>query len=118
MRSSYHAVVPYATKDGSEIRELMHPMVHGNRNQSFAEATVQPGLKTALHRHKITGEIYHITSGAGMMALGGEQFAVAAGETIFIAPGTPHRVESTGDAPLKILCACSPAYSHDDTELL
>lgn len=27
----YAAVPAYHTKDGSEIRELMHPAVHGNR---------------------------------------------------------------------------------------
>ena len=118
MRSSYHAVVPYATRDGSEIRELMHPSVHGNRNQSFAEATVLPGARTALHRHQLTEEIYHITGGEGMMTLGSERFAVAAGETICIAPGTPHCIENTGEIPLKILCSCAPAYSHDDTELI
>jgi mannose-6-phosphate isomerase-like protein (cupin superfamily) len=53
-----------------------------------------------------------------MMTLGGERFAVAAGDTVLIPPGTPHRVEALGHEPLRILCACSPAYSHDDTELL
>ena len=111
-------VPAFITKDGSEIRELMHPSVQGNRNQSLAEATVRPGMKTALHRHQLTEEIYHITSGAGMMTLGGERFSVAAGDTVCIAPGTPHCIANTGEAPLKILCACSPAYSHADTELL
>jgi mannose-6-phosphate isomerase-like protein (cupin superfamily) len=111
-------VPAFITKDGSEIRELMHPSVQGNRNQSFAEATVRPGMQTALHRHRLTEEIYHITRGKGMMTLGGERFAVAAGDTICIAPGTPHCIENTGEEPLKILCACSPAYSHDDTELV
>ena len=41
------------TKDGSEIRELMHPAVHGNRKQSLAEATVAAGTaRRALHRHR------------------------------------------------------------------
>jgi mannose-6-phosphate isomerase-like protein (cupin superfamily) len=118
MHTTYDSIPPYVTKDGSEIRELMHPSVQGNRNQSLAEATVRPGMKTALHRHQLTEEIYHITSGAGMMTLGGERFSVAAGDTVCIAPGTPHCIANTGDAPLKILCACSPAYSHADTELL
>ena len=118
MRSAYRSIQPYVTRDGSEIRELMHPSVHGNRNQSFAEATVLPGTGTALHLHKITEEIYHIKHGAGTMTLGNERFAVAAGDTICIAPGTPHCIKNSGDVPLKILCACSPAYSHDDTELL
>lgn len=118
MRTAYRSIQAYVTKDGSEIRELMHPAVNGNRNQSFAEATVQPGAKTRLHRHALTEEIYHITGGAGMMTLGDERFAVAVGDTICIAPGTPHCIANTADATLTILCACSPAYSHDDTELL
>ena len=50
-RQTYAAVTPYITKDGSVIRELMHPAVHGNQLQSLAEATVQPGQRTQLHRH-------------------------------------------------------------------
>jgi mannose-6-phosphate isomerase-like protein (cupin superfamily) len=118
MHTRYGAIEPYVTKDGSQIRELMHPSVHGNIMQSFAEATVHPGMRTALHRHKLTEEIYHVTHGAGMMTLGDESYAVAAGDTICIAPGMPHCVANTGDARLKILCACSPAYAHGDTELL
>lgn len=118
MRSAYRSITSYQTKDGSEIRELMHPAVHGNRNQSFAEATVRPGMRTAMHRHNVTEEIYHITQGQGVMTLGDEQFAVIVGDTVCIPPGTPHCIANTGDAPLRILCACSPAYSHQDTELL
>ena len=118
MKTSYDQIRSYTTKDRSEIRELMHPAVHGNRNQSFAEAIVAPGCTTRLHRHAQTEEIYHITAGGGSMRLGDEVFAVRTGDTICIAPGTPHCIENTGSAPLKILCACSPPYAHDDTELL
>lgn len=117
-RSQHAEVEPYRTKDGSEIRELMHPEVHGNRAQSLAEATVAPGGTTALHRHRETEEIYHFTAGEGVMTLGAERFAVRAGDTVCIAPGTPHCVENTGAVALKILCACAPAYAHADTELL
>lgn len=118
MRSSYADVTPYVTKDGSEIRELMHPARHGNRAQSLAEATVQPGLRTALHRHGATEEIYHITQGRGRMTLGADVFEVKRGDTVCIGPGTPHCIENIGDEALRILCACAPAYAHDDTELL
>jgi mannose-6-phosphate isomerase-like protein (cupin superfamily) len=118
VKTSYHDIGRYVTKDGSEIRELMHPAVHGNRNQSFAEAVVAPGCITRLHRHRITEEIYHLTAGEGSMRLGDAVFTVKAGDTICIAPGTPHNIENTGAEPLKILCACSPPYSHEDTELV
>jgi mannose-6-phosphate isomerase-like protein (cupin superfamily) len=117
-QSVYADVAPYVTKDGSEIRELMHPDVHGNAAQSLAEATVAAGAATSLHRHHVTEEIYHFTQGDGWMTCGSECFAVRAGDTVCIPPGTPHRVENTGSVAMKILCACSPAYSHDDTELL
>ena len=97
MHTKYTAVEPYVTKDGSEIRELMHPSVHGNRNQSFAEATVPPRSRTALHLHKLSEEIYHITQGAGIMTLGADHFPVIVGDTVSIAPGTPHCMISFTD---------------------
>ena len=121
MKIAYAAVEPYLTRDGSQIRELMHPArhaAHGNHAQSFAEAIVAPGAKTQLHKHHVTEEIYHITQGAGRMTLGARQFDVAVGDTICIAPGTAHCIECTGETALKIICACSPAYTHEDTELL
>ena len=84
MKTAYAAVKPYVTKDGSEIRELMHPVQQGNRMQSLAEATVAPGVTTVLHRHRVTEEIYHITAGRGWMTLGDERFEVAAGDTVCI----------------------------------
>jgi mannose-6-phosphate isomerase-like protein (cupin superfamily) len=118
MKTQYDDVTPYVTKDGSEIRELMHPLVHGNRNQSLAEAIVAPGCTTLLHRHAKTEELYYIVDGEGVMTLGAETLTVRAGDTVAIAPGTPHRIANTGAGALRILCACSPAYSHEDTELL
>lgn len=106
------------TKDGSEIRELMHPTRHPVRNQSLAEAIVEPGQATALHRHLRSEELYCITAGRGRMILGSNNFDVAVGDTVCIAPGTPHCIINTGDVPLHILCCCAPPYSNDDTELL
>jgi mannose-6-phosphate isomerase-like protein (cupin superfamily) len=118
VKTSYEDIQPFTTMDGSEIRELMHPSVHGNAAQSLAEAVVAPGTETALHRHGTSEEIYHITAGAGLMTLDDEVFAVAAGDTVLIPPGTPHSIRNTGGESLHILCACTPAYSNDDTELL
>jgi mannose-6-phosphate isomerase-like protein (cupin superfamily) len=118
MQTRYRDLAACVTKDGSIVRELMHPALHGNRAQSLAEATVPAGSRTLLHRHRVTEEIYHVTAGTGLMTLGAECFEVAAGDTVCIPPGTPHRIAATGDGPLRILCCSSPAYAHDDTELL
>lgn len=118
MKTQYNDIPAYITKDGSEIRELMHPAVHGNANQSLAEAIVPVGEKTQLHQHMTSEEIYHVTAGKGIMQLGEAHFTIQAGDTIAIAPGTPHAVENTGDRPLRILCCCAPPYSHEDTIIL
>ena len=67
-------VPSFRTKDGSLIRELIHPKKQGNRCQSLAEATVEPGQRTQLHKHHTTEELYFITSGEGRMTLATEQF--------------------------------------------
>lgn len=114
----YLGVQPYVTKDRSTIRELMCPSRHGNQAQSLAEAIVPAGQRTVLHRHLSSEEIYFIVRGDGMMTLGDRAFPVKAGDTICIPPGTPHAIQAGTRERLRILCACSPAYSHDDTELL
>lgn len=120
-KTRYADAEAYVTKDGSVIRELMHPAVHGDSHGckalSLAEARVLPGASTQGHKHLISEEHYHFIAGAGMMTLGDERFAVSAGDTVAIAPGTVHKVENTGAVDLVILCCCAPAYSHKDTEL-
>lgn len=118
MKTRYEDIPAYITKGGSEIRELMHPEPHGVRNQSLAEAIVPVGTRTLLHRHNRTEEIHYVTVGHGRMTLGKEVFEVSRGDTILIPPDTPHCIEAIGDEPLHILCCCSPAYSHEDTELI
>ncbi|NNG14720.1 MAG: cupin domain-containing protein [Gammaproteobacteria bacterium] len=114
-----HSKIPaYITKDGSQISELMHPSQHACQQQSLAEAVVPAGTTTHLHRHHESEELYHITAGSGMMRLGEEEFEVKTGDTVCIAPGTAHCIRNTSDGELVILCCCSPAYSHEDTELL
>ncbi len=117
-KTEYQQIQSYVTLDGSQIRELMHPRVNKNQAQSLAEAIVPPGAKTRLHRHLQTEELYHFTSGHGLMTLGDETFDVRGGDTVCIPPGTPHQLNNTGNIVLKLLCCCSPAYSDDDTELL
>ena len=117
-KTVYKNIKPYTTKDGSIIRELLHPDIHGNKNQSLAEAIIPVGAETILHKHMKSEEIYHVIEGSGFMTFGNEQFDVKEGDTLCIPSGKPHRIKNIGTIPLKILCCCSPPYSHNDTELL
>ena len=57
MKTEYEKIQPFTTKDGSLVRELMHPRVHGNSQQSLAEAIVPVGTETIIHRHLVSEEI-------------------------------------------------------------
>ena len=114
---SRREIAPFVTKDGSEIREYAHPSFTAARAQSLAEATVAAGARTEAHHHARSEEIYLFTAGSGRLRLGAEWRPVAAGDCVVIPPGTVHELENDGAAPLVLLCACAPAYSHDDTYL-
>ncbi len=117
-KTSYGDIAPYRTRDASTIRELMHPGLHACTCQSLAEAVIDVGATTLLHRHNTTEEIYHITAGEGLMHLGSDILSVCAGDTICISPGTAHKIRNTGTEDLRIICCCCPAYSHSDTDVL
>ena len=117
MKTAYAEIVAFITKDGSVIRELMHPSQHGSSSMSFAEAIIEAGGTTLLHLHQKAEEIYHVTQGTGTMRMGSAEFEIRCGDTITIPPGTLHNVTNIGGQPLKIHCVCHPAYSDGDTDL-
>jgi mannose-6-phosphate isomerase-like protein (cupin superfamily) len=109
---------PFETKDGSTVLELVQTSFSAARNQSLAEATVPPEGETIAHLHPRAEEIYSFVAGRGRMSLGEATFEVAAGDSVVIPPGTPHKLWNAGGDALVVLCASSPPYSHEDTELL
>ena len=113
--TSLAEVESFITLDGSQIREVAGPARGDAVNQSLAEATVGPGGETAEHYHHVTEEIYFFTHGRGRMRHGEQERDVEAGACVVIPPGTPHKLWNTGSEPLRLLCCCAPAYSHEDT---
>jgi mannose-6-phosphate isomerase-like protein (cupin superfamily) len=116
--SSYDELPPFTTLDGSQIREWAGPVSAPARNQSLAEATVPVGGATTAHYHRQTEELYLLTAGRGRLILDGEERVLAAGDCALIPPGARHKIYNVGQEPLRIVCACAPAYSDEDTELI
>jgi mannose-6-phosphate isomerase-like protein (cupin superfamily) len=112
-----HKVEPFTTLDGSEIREIAGRAVGTTLNQSLAEATIPPGGATVEHFHRETEEIYFFMRGHGRMRLASDEREIQPGDAVVIAPGIRHKVWATGEEPLRFLCCCAPAYSHEDTVL-
>ena len=108
----------FTTKDGSTIRELMAYRNSDCERMSLAEASLDVGCKTECHLHREVEEIYYFLSGRGRILVGDRYFEVESGVSILHRPGVRHQTWNTGDVPLVFLCACAPAYEHDDTDIL
>jgi mannose-6-phosphate isomerase-like protein (cupin superfamily) len=108
--TSVNSTESFVTKDGSFIRELHHTAV-----QSLAEATLEPDQATERHYHRESEEIYFVVKGSGDLEVDGEHGRIAVGDAVLIPPGAWHSLHNNGTSELRILCACSPPYSHDDT---
>jgi quercetin dioxygenase-like cupin family protein len=107
---------PFTTADGSTIRELLGLPNAPVRNQSLAEATLEPGQTTERHYHAEAEEIYYVVEGSGEMELDGDRRVLSPGDAVLIPPGAWHRI-TAGEARLRFLCCCAPAYRHEDTWL-
>ncbi len=115
---SYSQIDPFITLDGSEIREWAGRVSAPAQNQSLAEATIPVGGATTEHYHRLSEELYLVTSGQGRLIIEGEERVIGEGDCALIPPGSRHKVLNAGDAPLRIVCACAPPYSDQDTILL
>ena len=87
------------------------------QNQSLAEATIPVGGATTEHYHRVTEELYLVTAGEGRLVLDGEERLIGEGDCALIPPGARHKLFNVGVGPLRIVCACAPAYSDEDTTL-
>jgi mannose-6-phosphate isomerase-like protein (cupin superfamily) len=105
---------PFTTADGSTIRELLGLPTAPVRNQSLAEASLEPGQATERHYHAESEEIYFVVEGSGEMELDGERRRVGVGDAVLIPPGARHQIRADADG-LRFLCCCAPAYRHEDT---
>jgi len=113
----YSQIEPFTTLDGSQIREWAGRVSLPARNQSLAEATIPVGGATTEHYHRSTEELYLVSAGSGRLVIDGEGREIAEGDCALIAPGARHKLFNTGRVPLRVICACAPAYSDADTVL-
>jgi mannose-6-phosphate isomerase-like protein (cupin superfamily) len=112
---SYRELEPFVSLDGSEIREWAGRVSAPAQNQSLAEAILPLGGATTEHYHRTSEELYLVTAGEGRLIIDGEERVVGEGDCALIPPGAPHKLFNTGEVPLRVLCACSPAYAEEDT---
>jgi len=107
-----------ATRHGSVIRPLVDRTTSDVTQCSLAEELLPPGHAVTPHYHATTEEIYYILEGTGLMGVGPETSQVGPGDAIFIPRGSIHTLRNTGDAPMRIVLVCGPAFSRDDERFI
>ncbi len=107
---------PYVTKDGSRIRELVHPLFTPGLGMSLAEAEVAAGGRTEPHFHTAFDEIYYCLEGAGVLCVNGRAIPFSPGTCHLMTKGATHSLTAT--TKLRLLCICCPAYTHEETVLV
>lgn len=107
--------IPFVTADGSMIRSLLDRTNAPVANQSLAEAHIPAGTSTQRHFHRVAEEIYFLLEGEGLMDVDGATRIVGPGDAILIPAGAWHQLAAADGADIRMLCCCSPPYSHDDT---
>jgi mannose-6-phosphate isomerase-like protein (cupin superfamily) len=114
---TYETIEPFQTLDGSQIREWAGKVAMPACNQSLAEATIPVGGATTEHYHRVTEELYLVSAGRGRLVIDGEERLIGEGDCALIPPGARHKLFNVGEQPLRVICACAPAYSDADTVL-
>ncbi len=85
---------------------------------SLADARVEPGVTTELHRLSVD-EYYVIRHGTGLMEVGEETpFEVSSGDTVVIPAGIAQRITNSGEDDLLMQCICMPRFTPESYEPL
>jgi quercetin dioxygenase-like cupin family protein len=88
-------VEPIPLPGGSWSRMVLNSTSLEGNTASLGYSVFKPGSVTAMVCHE-TEEVAYVLSGSGELRLDGDAVAFAAGQGLFIAPGTWHAVANTG----------------------
>lgn len=104
------------TRERCHIREIVNDPAIGRF--SLAEARVEPGVTTELHRLGVD-EWYVIVAGEGVVEVGAAApRRVAPGDVVAIPAGVPQRIRNTGRGDLRFQCLCLPRFTPETYEAL
>ena len=103
---------------------LAHPVVHRpwghfqivDRGEGFQvkHIMVKPGAKLSLQLHHHRAEHWVVVSGTAKVTLGDDTLTLTANQSTYIPTETKHRLENTGDEPLRVIEVQSGDYLGED----
>ena len=106
---------PFTTKHGSTIISILDLRNAPVKNQSLAEASLPANKSTERHYHKLSEEFYYLLEGQAEMEINGIRKTITSGDAVVIPAESWHQITASKDGPIRLLCCCSPPYSHEDT---
>ncbi|MBI5398638.1 cupin domain-containing protein [Candidatus Woesearchaeota archaeon] len=111
----YYDKPPITALDGALIYGLV-PLEERNKLGVALAVGVLPGGRMAIpHYHRISEEIYYVSSGIGRIRVGDENFDVKKGSVVYVPKDKVHALENRSESEeLKVLCLTSPAYTEGD----
>ena len=108
--------VEYVTRDRSRIRELFNASLVPGLGVSLAEAVVEAGAGTEAHYHENCDEFYYGLEGRGVLFIDGVAHPFGKDACFRLPRGSVHSLRAM--TRLRLLCVCSPGYSHEGTVLV
>lgn len=109
-----HEKTPIIALDGALIYELISGNKRKRLDVALAVGFLPQKRKAIPHYHKISEEIYYVTSGIGEVHVGEKAFKIQKGSVIYIPINKVHALENKSDTELRVLCVSSPAYTEGD----
>jgi (S)-ureidoglycine aminohydrolase len=100
---------PLSAGRGRTFKVLIDPR-HGCRTVTQFVGSIESGTGAPPHRHRYEEALY-VLEGEGAAWIDGEDHRIDVGDSVFLPPGTPHRVEATGVERLQLLGVFSPPGS-------
>lgn len=101
---SYRTDVTQATRDNENFRQVLFT---GKKSQ-LVVMSIPPGGEIGEETHAHVEQTLFFLSGTGEGMLDGETFAIGAGDTVVVTPGTRHNFKNKGSDALKVYTVYAP----------
>jgi mannose-6-phosphate isomerase-like protein (cupin superfamily) len=110
--SDTHSVRPHLLDHGSKLYPLIGTDRDSAKRHSVSYFEFVPGASCDYHHHpKDFEESYYILEGEALVAIGGEEYTLTDGQSMFMPPEVPHELVNVGKKTLKFLVITTPPWS-------
>jgi mannose-6-phosphate isomerase-like protein (cupin superfamily) len=75
---------------------------------SVIEEQMPPGTTEVWHHHRTAQQFFYILSGEAVMEAGGARVRLAAGDGLWVPPGTQHQIRNCSPASVRFLVISQP----------